>query len=63
MKKPSHPLIIELPPMSDQYVAEIHRCMGILIAALATSYEMQLRRHYARRPSHELPARFGGEPF
>lgn len=49
--------------MSDQCVAEMHRCLGVLLAALETSYETQLRRYYARRPPQELPARFGGEPF
>ncbi len=57
------PLVIELPPMSDKCVAEMHRCLGILLAALESSYEMQLRRYYARHLQQEKPARFGGEPF
>ena len=62
MKKPT-PLVIELPAMSDKCVVEMHRCLGILLAALETSYEIQLRRYYARHPTYELPERFDGEPF
>ncbi|OEZ63877.1 MULTISPECIES: hypothetical protein [unclassified Duganella] len=57
------PLVIELPRMSDKCVVEMHRCLGILLAALETNYEMQLRRYYTRHPQHERPERFGGEPF
>jgi hypothetical protein len=62
MKK-TPPLVIELPPMSDKCVAEMHRCLEVLLAALESSYDMQLRRHYARHPEQERPERFGGEPF
>lgn len=62
MKKPQ-PLIIELPQMSDKCVAEMHRCLAILLAALESSYEMQLRRYHARHPRQERPERFDGEPF
>ena len=47
----------------EMAVAEMHRCLGILLAALASSYDLQLRRHHARHPEHERPERFGGEPF
>lgn len=49
--------------MSDKCVAEMHRCLGILLTALESSYEMQLRRFYARHPLQERPERFDGEPF
>lgn len=62
MKK-APPLVIELPPMSDKCVAEMHRCLGIVLAALESSYEMRLRRYYARHPQQERPERFDGEPF
>ena len=61
--KSTPPLVIELPPMSDKCVVEMHRCLGILLAALETSYEMQLRRYYARHPTYERPERFDGESF
>lgn len=57
------PLLIELPPMSDKTVFEMHRCLGIVLAALESSHELQLRRYYDRHPQHERPARFEGEPF
>ncbi len=62
MKK-QPPLVIHLPPMSDKSVFEIHRCLGVLIAALESSYELQLRRYYDRQPQLKRPAKFDGEPF
>ena len=41
--------------MSDQWVAEMHRCLGILLARLESSYEMQLRRYHPRYPQQEQP--------
>lgn len=49
--------------MSDKGVFELHRCLEILLAALESSYELQLRRYYERHPQHERPARFEREPF
>lgn len=57
------PLVIHLPPMSDKSVVEIHRCLRVLLEALESSYELQLRRYYDRHPQHERPAKFDGEPF
>jgi len=57
------PLVIHLPPMSDKTVVEIHRCLGTLLAALESSYELQLRRYYDRHPQYERPAKLGDEPF
>ncbi len=57
------PLVIDLPLMSDKSVFEMHRCLGILLAALESSYELQLRSYYDRNPQLERPARFQGEPF
>lgn len=57
------PLVIHLPPMSDKSVFEIHRGLGVLIAALESSYELQLRRYYDSHPQLKRPAKFDGEPF
>jgi hypothetical protein len=57
------PLVIHLPPMSDRSVVEIHRCLGALIDAFESSYELQFRRYYDRNPQIKRPARFEGEPF
>ncbi len=57
------PLVIDLPPMSDKTVFEMHHCLGILLATLESSYELQLGRYYDRHPQHERPARFESEPF
>ncbi|GEM_PF-4548324 len=57
------PLVIHLPPMSDQCIVEIHRCLGALLEALESSHELQLRRYYDRHPQYKRPAKFDGEPF
>ena len=49
--------------MSDKSVLEIHRCLGALLEALESSYELQLRRYYDRHPQQERPAKFDAEPF
>lgn len=57
------PLVIDLPPMSDKSVFEIHRCLDALVAAFDSRYGLQLWRYYDQHPKYQRPARFDGEPF
>jgi hypothetical protein len=57
------PLVINLPSMSDDSVVEIHRCLGALIDAFESSYELQLWRYDEQLPEHIRPDKFKGEPF
>lgn len=62
MEKTS-PSVINLPPMSDDGVVALHRCLGALIDAVESAYGFQLWRYYDQHPEQERPVQFRGEPF
>lgn len=59
----SIPMLIDLPPMTDDNADALHGLLAALLAAFESHHELQLWRYYGRLPERERPARFTGEPF
>lgn len=57
------PLVIDLSPLSDKSVVEIHRFLQALTEAFEARYALQIWRYYDKNPRLQRPASFTGEPF
>lgn len=57
------PLLIDLPPMTDDSAGALHGFLAALLAAFELHHELQLWRYYGQLPEQDRPARFTGEPF
>lgn len=57
------PLYIDLPPLSDKTVGEIHRFLEAVTEAFELRYALQIWRYYDNNPRIPRPVKFTGEPF
>jgi hypothetical protein len=55
------PLHIDLPPLSDKTVGEIHRFLAAVAEAFESRYALQLWRYYDNNPRLPRPLDYHGQ--